>query len=76
MTQDGWQPIETAPKDGTMFLIFVPSAKARKVSTSRGGQFWCQDQWCRDGGYTVCDDHGRPVKATHWMPLPSAPGLP
>lgn len=69
-----WQPIETCPEDGRAFLIFVPSAKLRTISLSRNSASWVlQEEWCQRGGYTVCDDHGRPVKATHWMPLPEAP---
>lgn len=76
-TPQGWQPIETAPKDGRAVLLY-PS------------QCWTEDE---DRGEVAYWDRdyidGKPVSAgswlrvgptaddwtgyTHWMPLPAAP---
>lgn len=60
----GWQPIETAPKDGTWVLLYEQpqpgwSAPAHVAQWSRG-------EWQEAGEYGVND-------ATHWQPLPEAP---
>ena len=57
-----WQPIETAPKDGTEVLVF----SSGKMFMS----FYSHDvgSWCIDGRY---DDFVEDV--THWMPLPQPP---
>jgi hypothetical protein len=56
-----WQPIETAPKDGT--LIIVPGGLA----------YWRNDE----GWHTVTGEDwpGKPIRweVTHWMPLPEPP---
>jgi len=61
-----WQPIETAPKDGTRYLIFQPY----------GGGFDIYEA-CYVGGYesgNVWFSKGRDVyNPTHWMPLPPPP---
>lgn len=72
----GWQPIETAPRDGEEVLVyFGPSVgvcSARWVSPD-GCDEW--KSWCVDDG--KFDPH--PVRGyrepypTHWMPLPAAP---
>jgi Protein of unknown function (DUF551) len=64
----GWQPIETAPKDGTDILITSPKRGARVARY----QHWCGLEWFvalepGSSGGTYADD------ATHWMPLPAAP---
>lgn len=61
----GWQPIATAPKDGTPIL-----------TASHGSRFvcywdtvfeqWCVNAWRHDIGIAGCE-------LTHWMPLPAAP---
>ena len=61
----GWQPIETAPKDGTWILAYGIDGSLQRVS-------WGQTrndglQWCTVHGWA----HFRYV--THWMPLPSPP---
>lgn len=75
-----WQPIETAPKDGTWILVYGKGTKdesePRKIAvaqftnwlngTYRKGWWW-QFAWY-DGGY-----YGEFDRATHWMPLPDAP---
>jgi len=71
--QAEWQPIETAPRDGTIFMAI----------NMRGGngfkhQFVFSDSlpegktWASDAGWR---NPGRdwPVYFTHWMPLPDAP---
>jgi len=57
-----WQPIETAPKDGTCVLVFVA---ARDDLPS----FVTTCAWHKDAGW--CADELRSV--THWMPLPDPP---
>lgn len=84
--QEGWQPIETAPKDGTPVLLFVPVQELRHYSGASqfieaitavgrwyaGGHFQGDD-----AGWDVWpDDRGPtfpPEHPTHWMPLPQEP---
>jgi hypothetical protein len=68
MLAKAWQPIETAPKDGTKVLLYwkpLPYAK-RKWGTIRLGR-WNGSSWQMEmGGLYRCD-------CTHWMPLPLPP---
>ena len=70
-----WQPIDTAPKDGTAFrayadelidLDFNPcgSVEAAWNGEELIGCVWNgqQDAW-----------YGKAINPTHWMPLPAAP---
>lgn len=61
-----WQPIETAPKDGTPVLIFGPGTsrpalvrwtKEPEVPCWRSMEYWSYDE----------------EEVDHWMPLPAAP---
>lgn len=65
-----WQPIETAPKDGTAILTYR-SGKIMAVAE------WLQDRlaqsamvkegcWCVSDGMII-------IGVTHWMPLPKPP---
>lgn len=80
-----WQPIETAPKDGSMFLCWV---SAVRYGEADDGQPYEQDvsqvDFCswRDGppdmpeyGFfdPYCCQIGDSQAVTHWMPLPPAP---
>lgn len=51
-----WQPIETAPKDGTTVLLWVPNARLSPVFAGEWRGAW------RVGLFTVCNP-------THWAPL-------
>jgi hypothetical protein len=56
-----WQPIETAPKDGTSLLVY---SDERIIAA-----FWSvpADDWAEVvHGYTF-------YPPTHWMPLPEPP---
>lgn len=61
-----WQPIETAPKDGTWVLGWAQSDSAPyRISwgrNHRGEMSWCTQSFSFVGGYI-----------THWMPLPALP---
>lgn len=68
-----WQPIETAPKDGTHVLIYVPGSRrlvceawwAMPYEAAPAAQCWWQT-----ADYRVLPEH-----AAHWMPLPEPPAL-
>ena len=70
-----WQPIETAPRDGTH--IFVCR------ETNKFSENWTFQQspptvahWFEDGFYTSVNTDmlpETPYEATHWMPLPEPP---
>jgi len=72
-----WQPIDTAPKDGTAVLVYPGTWSGRSASIAK----WESDKyakkprpyWSRD------DDLGRVTFSrerppTHWKPLPLPPG--
>ena len=61
-----WQPIETAPKDGTFILVAVPGDVKTHIML-----VWWVDGWCWD--MTNTPIVGTP---THWMPLPASPEPP
>lgn len=60
-----WQPIETAPKDGTLVDLWAD----RRLTSYR----WCQ--LAPGNGFFEPADCGPSVvrDASHWMPLPAAP---
>lgn len=61
-----WQPIETAPKDGSHVLVY-----------ERGRVF--EAQWAdtflgkRNRGWMNYNEGTGEKSPTHWMPLPEAP---
>ena len=77
-----WQPIETAPRDGTDILVCVthnvPSEECDSRPSASDGYVWETLQWvdwARDPyEWPIC--RGRvdiPFPPTHWMPLPEPP---
>ena len=67
--KDGWQPIDTAPKDGTHILLYRSNEHC-----SISEAFWRQDvfkiayEWGGHGWSYPKED-----QPTHWMPMPSSP---
>lgn len=63
-----WQPIETAPKDGTKFDAWVPSRFGgyRMADLSFGPR----GKLRQHGELTAAE---LPRWPTHWMPLPAPP---
>ena len=66
----GWQPIETAPKDGTQIAL----ATHKTAHAGRWQQRMYGDNWWMSGDYVAAFSTINPP--THWMPLPAAPGAP
>lgn len=71
-----WQPIETAPKDGTVVLVVGDRghscAQWRREGwdTGSGWHATVEGQECLDGD----DRYGlKRLSPTHWMPIPSPP---
>lgn len=81
-----WQPIETAPKDGTEVLLFAPGRltygawvePSPEPNIKYRDGFAPEPEWedfepywsSWDGGFTT--EH----PPTHWMPLPPPPTTP
>lgn len=59
-----WQPIETAPKDGTPIYGIWLDGKWTG-GQMRWNDMW-EDAWVHDTGDHICHP-------THWMPLPEPP---
>ena len=79
-----WMPIETAPKDGALFLCWVDAVRCGE--TDEGQQYeedvsqldfcyWRTQSDTPDGGWfdPCCGQIGDRQRVTHWMPLPAAP---
>lgn len=78
MNNNDWQPIQTAPKDGTQILITngidVCTARYRISNEYNDRPFFCttaNNEYFNIGTYY----RGlyQYINATHWMPLPKPP---
>ena len=77
-----WQPIETAPKDGTQIDVWAKGYRIPDVKWGTpphvcyGG--YCdscptRECWYDANGLALDEDSGE--EPTHWMPLPPPPAL-
>jgi hypothetical protein len=65
-----WQPIETAPKDGTKIIAFhIWSRHIQMMTIAHWGRPGAYNApcWISQGGTNHID------QPTHWMPLPEPP---
>lgn len=68
-----WQPIETAPKDGSLILLTPSRCWAVDVNADCEVGYWDDDfggKWISMG--STAEDYTGP---THWMPLSNPPAL-
>jgi hypothetical protein len=72
---NGWQPIETAPKDGTCVIVYPPTFDGL-VSCAK----WDEDRYAKRPRpyWRRMDAFGQVTRSrdnqpTHWMPLPDPP---
>ena len=64
-----WQPIETAPKDGTLVDLWIQwrdGGPWREADCT-----WVHGAWWTAGREAPAE--GETYKATHWMPIPDGP---
>lgn len=66
-----WQPIETAPTDGTYILVCVAGEEFHPVTVHRNMGGWEKHFATRDRVHHMLD-----LSPTHWMPLPRPPYQP
>jgi len=80
-----WQPIETAPRDGTWVLLAGGECEFNEESDSKGRAVtarWTTEFSCRDTSgrwqfaYYDSGVYGEYENPTHWQPLPSPPITP
>ena len=60
-----WQPIETAPKNGTLVVVCALGS----VPVSAVYVSWAKN----DSGGWLAVGNGEMIEATHWIPLPPPP---
>ena len=79
-----WQPIETAPKDGTAVLVMRntwPGIRGGRARRCDGINTVVAEWWANESGGSgawICymgltQDPKCPFEPTHWMPLPEPP---
>jgi hypothetical protein len=82
----GWQPIETAPKDGTAIQVRIPGHGEDNIIAWQGGLLdssgndcgaWCfvteqepPECWTDGWCWEVNEDGAASVQPTHWKPTP------
>jgi len=69
LRKDAWQPIETAPKDGTPLILF---ARAKHATAGAPVVGW----WIPDLGWiesAFSPNHPVGIVPSHWMPRPEFP---
>jgi hypothetical protein len=72
-----WQPIATAPKDGTKVLVYATQygtaywGCAKWMEFDDGSHGWIGESFTSEpeGNWTTFNEH-----PTHWLPLPAPPG--
>ena len=77
----GWQPIATAPMDGTLVDLWIdggrwPSCRwGKPYHTCGEAGRYCDDDWHRapDGWIDTTFNCAIDEAPTHWMPLPESP---
>jgi hypothetical protein len=68
-----WQPIETAPRDGTRVLVWMPKAAEPFIASWDTQKYHKRPQpyWRSTMNLGVSWDRMR--QPTHWQPLPPPP---
>lgn len=77
-----WQPIETAPKDGTDVLLFYPTFNRKAwvgsydkhESITNGKRNYFHEGWNIGGAMSFFPSPKEEPAPTHWMPIPADPG--
>jgi len=76
-----WQPIETAPRDGTLVLLYGPCEWDKYVTKDSPKiiivGFYDEYDYSEDSPFAWLSYTSNPyqdrILATHWLPLPNPP---
>lgn len=69
-----WQPIETAPKDGTEIILFcTPNEVTHLSPLVINGRWRPTEGFLSPGLWSISHAVGPSFKPMHWMPLPQPP---
>jgi hypothetical protein len=69
-----WQPIETAPKDGSVIYLYCPRFNCTRGSWKHDEYFRDEERWfSEDGDSESTGYYYVPLNPTHWMPIPTPP---
>jgi hypothetical protein len=79
-----WKPIESAPRDQTWILAWLPlrsSKKGGEVILTQWYVHWLNGkpntsrapEWRQDDMHGGFGGYSGPIEPTHWMPLPPPP---
>jgi hypothetical protein len=71
----GWQPIETAPRDGREVLVLVPLSEALGNGRRIRADVPVRARFDRTSGGWRTVPHGDSIYPEHWMPPPPAPPI-
>jgi len=63
----GWQPIKTAPKDGSLIIVFRPTAGFNYIPKIG------EDYWKDFGTFQTWARSNTSHLPTHWRPMPQPP---
>lgn len=69
MTRSDWQPIETAPKDGTRVFLWLADEGFPVLGAWIAWEKGDEPGWFLFEMHSYDDLHD----VTHWLPLPAAP---
>jgi len=74
----GWQPIETAPRDGTVILVYANQGSTwNGIHAARPHYSGQTSGWGHDWAHANYQNLGGHIsgRVTHWMPMPAPPAL-
>lgn len=69
---NNWQPIKTAPKDGTPILAYIPCPWDNESPSMCAVVEW-KRMYGRDAVWVLSAYDAFRFNPTHWMPLPEPP---
>ena len=71
--EQGWRPIETAPRDGRTVLAYFPAQAGHAARQDVIAVYWTG--WGGGRWETAWSGAKLNAKPSHWMPLPDPPQM-